>query len=169
MMKISYIKKPKINIEIFDCSSEKESVWNIFKNHHYLTSNLNKSSRCFLACWNKVPVGFYAVLAMPSGTLKNAWRGHRLVVLSDYQGLGIGNRLSEWVANKLISEGKRFFAKTANIKLGEYRNKSSNWKKTSKNKKTRKNSELKNNYNNLINNNIFEKRVCYSHEYIGEK
>jgi hypothetical protein len=159
--------KPEIKIEIFDCSLEKDKMWSLFKRHHYLTSNLNKSSRCFLACWNNVPVGFYAVLSMPSGTLKNAWRGHRLVVLSDYQGLGIGNRLSEWVGNLLLSEGKRFFCKTANMKLGEYRNKSPKWKPTSKNKKPRKSQEVSKNYNNLVDFSFLEKRICYSHEYIG--
>lgn len=166
-MIIKYLKKPSINLEIFDCSSLKENVWDLFKQHHYLTSKLNKSSRCFLACWKKNPVAFYAVLPMPSGTIKNAWRGHRLVVLSDYQGLGIGNKFSEWVADLLLKENKRFFCKTANIKLGEYRNKSKKWKPTSKNKKSRKSTELKYNYNNLINKNILEKRLCYSHEYIG--
>ena len=166
---ISLIKRPKIKIEIHDCGSDKQRIWDLFKHHHYLTSNLNKSSRCFLATWNGVAVGFYAVLAMPHGTIKNAWRGHRLVVLADYQGLGIGNRLAEWVADRLLSEGKRFFAKTANIKLGEYRNNSPKWKPTNKNKKTRKASELKDNYNNLIDKSLLEKRLCYSHEFIGFK
>jgi len=166
-MNIKYLKKPNIKLEIFDCSSCKEKIWDLFKQHHYLTSDLNKSSRCFLACWKNIPVAFYAVLAMPSGTIKNAWRGHRLVVLSDYQGLGIGNKFCEWVADSLVKENKRFFCKTANIKLGEYRNRSKKWRPTSKNKKSRKSSELKYNYNNLINRNILEKRICYSHEYIG--
>lgn len=161
------IKKPIIILDIYDCNSDKLNIWNLFKKEHYLTTNINKSSRCFLACWGDIPVAFYAVISMPSGTIKNAWRGHRLVVLSDYQGLGIGNRLSEWVAELLLAEGKRFFAKTANIKLGEYRNNSIKWKMTNKNKKKRKSAELKNNYNNLINTSILEKRVCYSHEYIG--
>lgn len=166
-MNIKKICRPKIQLKIYDCNSCKEDIWNLFKREHYLTSNLNKSSRCFLACWGKKPVAFYAVISMPCGSVKNAWRGHRLVVLSDYQGLGIGNKFSEWVASKLKSEGKRFFAKTANIKLGEYRNKSQKWKPTNKNMKTRKSSELSYNYNNLININLLEKRICYSHEYIG--
>ena len=169
MTTIINILKPKIEIEIFDCSSEKEKVWNIFKNHHYLSQSLNKSSRCFLACWNGVPVGFQAVLPMPCGTLKNAWRGHRCVVLADYQGLGIGNRLSEWAGETLLKEGKRYFSKTANIKMGRYRDSSLKWKPTNKNKKNRKSAELKDNYNNLINKTLLEKRLCYSHEYIGTK
>lgn len=106
---------------------------------------------------------------MPCGSIKNAWRGHRLVVLSDYQGLGIGNRLSEYVAQILLDDDKRFFAKTANIKLGKYRDNSPIWKPTSKNRKYRKASELTGNYNNLIDTSLLQKRLCYSHEYIGER
>lgn len=164
---IKRIEKPTIKLQIYDCNSDKDLVWEIFKPHHYLTAKLNKSAHCFLAYWNDVPVAFNSILTMPSGTLKNAWREHRLVVLSDYQGLGIGNRLSEWVGELLIQQGKRFFSKTANIKLGEYRSKSDKWKATSKNKKVRKTSEIIKNYNNLVDTSIFSKRLCYSHEYIG--
>jgi len=169
MVTFKPIIKPTIKIEILDCSSKKVEVWNLFKRQHYLTGNLNKSSRCFLACWNGIPVGFYAVLAMPCGSIKRAWRGHRLVVLADYQGLGIGNRLAEWVAQTLVSEDKRFFAKTANIKLGEYRNNSPKWRPTSKNMIRRKDhlKSKRNNYNNIVNKDLCM-RICYSHEYVNE-
>lgn len=162
------IRKPQIKIEIFDCNSEKEAVWSMFGQHHYLTAKLNKSARCYLACWNCVPVGFSSVLAMPSGTVKNAWREHRLVILPDYQGLGIGNRLSEYVAEILINDGKKFFSKTANVKLGEYREKSPKWRPTSKNKKRLSPKDMKNDSKALINKEIYTKRICYTHEYIGE-
>jgi len=167
MTTIGYIRKPEIKIEIFDCSTSKIPVWNLFKHHHYLTANLNKSARCFLACWNGTPVAFESVLALPSGTLKNAWREHRLVVLSDYQGLGIGNRLSEWVGDLLRSEGKRFFSKTANIKLGLYRDSSPKWRKTSKHKKKLYNKDIVNDVKALFNAEMYLRRVCFAHEYIG--
>jgi GNAT superfamily N-acetyltransferase len=169
MVKIEYFKKPQIKIEIFDCSSDKLGVWKLFERQHYLTAKINKASRCFLACWNGVPVGFYAALAMPSGTVKNAWRGHRLVVLPDYQGLGIGNRLSEWVGDLLLSEGRRFYCKTANIKLGEYRNKSPKWKASTKNKKKLSIRDCEKDSKALINKNIYTQRICFCHEYIGNK
>jgi GNAT superfamily N-acetyltransferase len=168
-LKINYFKKPEIKIEIFDCNSEKDKVWNIFKNHHYLTAKLNKSAHCYLACWNEIPVGFVSALAMPSGTVKNAWRGHRMVVLPDYQGLGIGNRLSEWMGDKLLSEGKRYFCKTANAKLGMYRDKSQKWKKTSKHKKKLYEKDIINDTKALFKKDLYLKRVCYAHEYIGNK
>jgi GNAT superfamily N-acetyltransferase len=165
---VKQIKRPEIRIDVFECpTSEKARIWNLFKKEHYLTSDINKAARCFVACWEGVPVGFSAVLAMPSGTVKNAWRGHRLVVLSDYQGLGIGNRLSEWVAQRLIDDGKRFFSKTANIKLGLYRDNSPRWKKTTKHKKKLSPKDMKNDNKALINTAIYIKRVCFTHEYVG--
>ena len=66
----------------------------MFKDHHYLDSALNKAARCYVAVWDDQVIGFAGVITMPSGTLKNAWRGHRTVVLPDFQGMGIGVRFS---------------------------------------------------------------------------
>lgn len=165
-MKISRIEKPKIEIEIFDCSGDRAKVWRLFEREHYLTKKLNNSSRCFLACWNGKPVAFCAVLALPSGTVKNAWREHRLVVLPDYQGLGIGNRLSEWVGDLLISEGRRYFSKTANIKLGRYRDNSPKWRKTSKHGKKLYKKDIIKDAKGLFNEYLYLKRVCFAHEYV---
>lgn len=111
-----------------------------------------------------MPIAFNAVLPLPSGTLKNAYRGHRLVVLPDYQGLGVGNTLSEFVGESLIADDKRYFCKTANIKLGEYRNKSILWRATSCNMKRRDEKDYK---DDSINSGDLANRVCYAHEYIG--
>jgi GNAT superfamily N-acetyltransferase len=146
-------------------------MWELFKKHHYLTEKLNKASRCFIAKWQDKIIGFESMLPMPCGTLKNAWREHRLVILSDFQGLGIGNILSECVSEILKREGKRIYSKTANKKLGAYRNKSPLWRATSQNNKNRK--ELVNNNNNGLNGQIkydsfLLLRTCFSHEYIGK-
>ena len=88
-------------------------------------------------------------------------------MLCDYQGLGFGNAMSEFVGEYLLRKNKRFFSKTANIKLGEYRNNSKKWRKTAKNMQSRSDLLcLKKNYKNIANSNLFD-RVCYSHEYIG--
>ena len=161
--------KPQLDIEVFEIPKEyKSQFWNIFKKHHYLTGEINKGARCWVAYLWGVPVAFNSVLAMPSGSLKMAWREHRLVVLSDYQGMGIGNAMSECVGEILLSEGKRFFSKTAN--LGESRGQRKQWKPTSKNKKARKDhvKSTRSNYNNMVNTKL-SLRVCYSHEYIGGK
>jgi ABC-type lipoprotein export system ATPase subunit len=67
-------------------------VWTLFRDHHYLTADLNRSARCFLTTWRDRPVAFSAVL--PSAGFVGCWRGHRTVCLPDFQGIGIGNRIS---------------------------------------------------------------------------
>lgn len=105
-----------------------------------------------------------ATIAMPNGYVKNAWRGHRLVILPDFQGMGIGVRFLEEVAKMHLKNDKRFYARTAHPRLGFYMNNSTLWKPTSKNKKLRTDVH----YNNLYNNYYADdKRVCFSYEFIG--
>ena len=136
-----------------------------------MSATLNKSARCFVAYLWGNPVAFNAVIPYPSGTVQNAFRGHRLVVIPDYQGMGIGNNLSEATAEMYLREGKRYFAKTANAKLGRYRNKSLKWRPTSKNNMRRADVVMRDdihNYNNLHNKDL-AMRLCFSHEYVGEE
>lgn len=138
----------------------------MFKDHHYLDGNVNKASRCYVGVWEGNVVAFGAAITMPSGTLKNAWRGHRTVILPDYQGMGLGVRFSDAVAQIHIDEGHRYFSRTAHPRMGYYREHSCLWKPTSKNKKLRKDVSVKNMYKEHYFDN---KRICFSHEYIGKK
>ena len=116
--------------------------------------------------WEGKVVSFAATMTMPSGTIKNAWRGHRTVVLPDFQGMGIGVRFSNAIAQIHLEQGHRYYTRTAHPRLGEFRDKSPLWKATSKNRKIRKDVTNKNTYKNHVYDN---KRVCYSYEYIGEE
>lgn len=117
--------KPKINLEVFRCRYE---AWDLFKQHHYLTEDLSKSAKCFMATWNGKPIGFNAVLPLPSGTLKNAFRMSRTVILPDFQGLGLGGALSDYIAKLYVKDGKRFYAKTSNPALWNKRENSKRWR-----------------------------------------
>lgn len=166
-------QRPTLSIEVFEIFGvDKTMMWSLFKKHHYLTDQLNKAARCFIAKWQNKIVAFESILPMPCGTLKNAWREHRLVVLADYQGLGIGNTFSEVTMEILRREGKRIFSKTANRKLGAYRNRSPLWRQTKQNGKNRKGlvaAVIANNNGSVSYNPHLLSRVCFSHEYIGLK
>ena len=131
-----------------------------------MNGDINKSARCYIAIWEGIIVGFCAVITMPSGTVKNAWRGHRNVILPQFQGMGIGVRFSEAVAQIHIDEGHRFFTRMAHPKLIEYKMKSPLWRATSKFKKLRTDITNEKTHNNHIYDNI---RLCGSFEYIGVK
>lgn len=165
------LQRPKINLRIYPC---KRSIWPLFAKHHYLSASLNPSCRAFVASADfgqgEIPVGFASSLTFPSGHWKNGYREHRTVILPDFQGLGIGPKLSDAVAQIHLNDGKRYFSRTAHPRFGGYRDASPLWRKTSKYKKLRddiangkkRGKALYNNYN------FDDQRVCFSHEYIGK-
>jgi GNAT superfamily N-acetyltransferase len=154
-----YLQRPELVLEIYPCSN---SIWSYFAKHHYLSESLNKASHNYLAMWEGKVVGFSSVMAYPSGTVKAAFREHRLVVHPDYQGFGFGPRISEVVANHYIENAKRFFSKTSHPRLGEYRDNSTKWKPTSKNHMRRTDGKSKTTRWELNN-----QRWSYSHEFVG--
>lgn len=117
------LRRPNILIRVYPC---KRSLWHLFAAHHYYSQEIGSATRTFVASavidGVEELVGFVASLPMPSGTLKNAWRASRTVVLPDFQGLGIGPRISDMVADIHKSEGKRYYSKTTSDRLGGWRN-----------------------------------------------
>lgn len=165
-----------IILEVNQCAKQ---IWSMFAKYHYLSSELNSSADCYVVSWNKLPVAFASILTMP-GRFGNDSRTcvseHRIVVLPDYQGLGIGNKISEYFGELYLSQGYRYFGKTANPRMGEHREKSKKWRATSSNLRVRKdiqNVKLKprpKGRNTSIESIISTlTRLCYSHEYIGDE
>jgi hypothetical protein len=115
--------RPPINLEIVPCD---RSTWIMFKRHHYLDTNLSNSSACFCALYDGRPVAFTAVLHWPHPTAPR-WREHRTVCLPDFQGVGIGNALSDFVASLYKATGKPYTSVTANPAMIGYRNRSPKW------------------------------------------
>ena len=159
------LRRPEISVTLTPCSAQE---WATFAPHHYLTGSLNRSSHCWLATWNGVVVGFSSAIAYPSGTIKEkSWREHRTVVLPDFQGMGIGVRLSDAVAGYYKALGCRFFSKTSHPRMGQYREHSPLWKPTSKNRRDRQDYGIKRNTKESGYSHLHQHRTCWSHEYIG--
>lgn len=158
------VQRPSVEIELLPC---KPAAWAMFRQHHYLDANINQSARCWLATWDGVAVGFTALIALPNGYMTKAWREHRTVVLPDYQGLGLGVRISDAVGEMVLSEGGRFFSKTSNHRMGEYRNASPFWRPTAKNQKARPDYAADNPTKESGYRRRHIERLCYSHEYLG--
>ena len=151
-------QRPQISLQVYRTEPD---TWQLFKKHHYMTEEMNKSASCFVFLWDKQIVAFVGVLPQPSGYFDKAVRGSRTVVLPDFQGLGIGSKVTDFVASIYKQAGYRYFTKTVNPRLGEYRNHSGKWKTTSKNGRTIRPSKSKLNKNQKL-------RASYCHEYIGE-
>jgi len=77
-------QRPAIELHIHRCHRE---LWSVFGRHHYLSGKLHGNARCYAATWNDNPVGFCATI--PLFGKRGRRIVHRLVVLPDYQGLGV--------------------------------------------------------------------------------
>lgn len=157
-----WLRRPRLVLDVHACDP---SLWWRFAPYHYLSESLNKASQCYMALWDGDLVAFASVMTYPSGTVKNAYRLHRLVVHPDYQGLGMGMSLSDGLAEYYHRNGKRFFVKTAHPRLGGYNDNSPLWRPTSKNH-MRRNDAVKAEGRTRWDMN--KDRWTYSHEYIGE-
>jgi len=152
--------KPKIELQVYRTES---STWDFFKEHHYLTNERNKGFGHLVFEWNNKPIGIVIYKNQPSGTIKNGFAISRVVVIPDYQGMGIGSKICEFLGGIIKQGNGRVFIKTVNPALGEYFNKSKYWIGTSKNGQFRKDIKGDNDkFQNLLT------RKSYCHEYIGE-
>jgi len=163
-----YLQRPEIEIKVSRCGKD---AWDMFKRYHYLSGSLNKAAVCYVGTYHDIPVCFGAILPLPSGTMKHAFREHRIVVLPDYQGMGIGNKFSEMLGEAYRRAGCRYFCKTANPRMGQHRDNSPLWKTTSKNHVLRPDyiKQQDHDYHNMLHNALVHvNRDCFSHEYIGD-
>jgi len=137
------LQRPKINLEI---KRVHHTAWQIFRKHHYLNTSINRAAVCFVAFEHDIPVAFSSVLHFPHSTSKIIKREHRTVCLPDYQGIGIGNVMSDYVASICRGLGFRFQSQTSHPAMIQSRNKSSDWAMIAKpNRKTKKmSSDMRN-------------------------
>ena len=154
------LHRPEIKLEVFRAKHE---AWELFKQHHYLTAEVNRSCRVFLCYWNGKPVAINCVINLPHPKLKKAWRESRLVVLPDYQGLSIGVRLSDYTGSLIVAQGGRYYSRTTHPTMIAYRNKNKNlWRFAGKGK-----SSPQGGTSGIGKDNYHTHRYLHSHEYIG--
>jgi len=106
-----------------------KSVWKMFSKYHYLDHNHNKAASVYICYINDEPAGFISVLPQP-GRSKNLFRVHRLVVLPDYQGIGIGLRILNDIAQLYTDMNKNISIVTSAPSLLGALNKSDKWRCT---------------------------------------
>jgi GNAT superfamily N-acetyltransferase len=133
----------------------------MFRQYHYLSGSLVPHARCYCAVYHDKPIAFIAVVHIHMKA--RYYRVSRLVVLPDYQGIGVGKRLLNFIAELYKSQTKvPFYILTSNPQI--IRGNMENWKITryghaSKAKEnTRINSEIK--------NSLSRKRITVSLEYV---
>jgi ABC-type ATPase involved in cell division/GNAT superfamily N-acetyltransferase len=165
--------RPAITLDIRGTTPDD---WRRFSKYHYLDTRMSRSVHCYLGLIGDKPVAFHATIHSTNRDIHSYWRGHRTVVLPEFQGLGIGTAFSDAIAQIYVDRGLRYFSKTAHPSFGEHRQNSPLWRATSTNLKSRLGSYL-------LKDGTARKmpgyggtttardagRLCYSHEYIGPK
>jgi len=100
----------------------------MFSKHHYLSHSHNDSANIFIAIVNDLIVGFISVLHFPHPKVKNIKKVHRLVILPDYQGIGIGIKLLNEVGKIYLKQKNRFNIVTSSPSLINSLKNSNEWK-----------------------------------------
>jgi ABC-type thiamine transport system ATPase subunit len=117
-------ERPPIELKIIRAD---RSAWDRFKPHHYLSGDLHKGAACFVGLVKDQPAVFTAVLHFPHPT-NSGWREHRTVCLPDFQGVGIGNAMSEHVASLYAATGKPYTSTTSSPAMIRHRMRSPHWR-----------------------------------------
>jgi ABC-type lipoprotein export system ATPase subunit/GNAT superfamily N-acetyltransferase len=153
----SQLRQPKIELQIFRCRYE---TWNLFKQHHYLTEDLNKAANNYIVLWNDKPICFIGVLPFPGVGDEKTRRISRIVVLPDFQGLGLGKNILNYISSLYAKEKSTMYIRTMSPALGLALAKDSNWIATA--------SNLKIPGQDSSGRKMIE-RPSYSYKYIGQE
>ena len=154
--------RPEISLQV---SRVEPQTFDFFKKHHYLTESVNRTYTFLLFEWNNKPIAINVIgRHIGRNNVEKSFRESRIVVHPDYQGMGIGSKISEFCGGILKSIGGKFYTKTINPALGIYRNNhTDNWKPTLFNGKVRHDNNLHSDVYKTI-----KVRASYCHEYSGK-
>lgn len=115
----------------------------------------------FVAYLNNEIVAMCSVISFPNGAIKNAFRIHRLVVLPDYQGLGIGIALLEEICKLYKRNGLLMYIRTSHLKLYNHFKKTIEWAETGRSGQISPSQQKEMNWK------VFSNRTAYSFRYDG--
>lgn len=119
-------KRPEITLRVARVC---RSSWELFRRHHYLNTSIMAGAICFAAFWGERPVAFCShVHRMTRNRKRSDKRAHRTVTLPDFQGIGIGNRLSNFCASLYAGLGSRVFSTTSHPAFIAARKRNNNWR-----------------------------------------
>ena len=79
-----------------------------------MNTSIQRGAKCYgLYDEKNNIIGFHSVLPQPHGKIDKLRRVHRLVILPDYQGIGLGVKFATIVAKMYHDKGYRFDIKTS--------------------------------------------------------
>jgi GNAT superfamily N-acetyltransferase len=139
-------------------------MWQMFRNYHYLSGSLVPHARCYCAVYQNKPIAFIVIVHIHMRA--RYYRVSRLVVLPDYQGIGVGKRLLNLIAELCTSQTRiPFYILTSNppLILGNM----THWKITRCGHASKGRGDAR--INNEIHSSLSRKRITVSLQYCSKK
>lgn len=131
------LRRPELRLEVFRSG---RAAWELFKKHHYLSHSIPGGAQIYVAYLSglepaAVPCGIVIVgqhfgNSRRGETAKGTKTISRIVVLPDFQGIGIGSRLLDGVAGILREENWRVSITTSHPGMIAHLGRSPAWKVT---------------------------------------
>jgi ABC-type lipoprotein export system ATPase subunit len=117
--------RPRVNLKFVRTTHE---AWKHFSRHHYLNHTVSKGAKFILGLIDDRPAVLIATLYQPHPRTNNLHRVSRIVVLPDFQGLGLGNIALDLVGGAFVANGNRLNIVTSHPALIRSLNKGGTWK-----------------------------------------
>jgi ABC-type lipoprotein export system ATPase subunit len=122
-------QRPQIE---FKLRNAKVDEWKLFANYHYLTHEIQAGSECYALDYNNYPIAFVAVTHFPHPKVANFKKIHRMVVLPDFQGIGIGKKMLNAISEIYYKKDYRVLITTGALSFINSLAREKEWKLTRK-------------------------------------
>ena len=152
------LPRPSIPLRLYRTEPD---TWRIFSRHHYMTSSHNDSAACYVLQWDNKPIAFCSVLTLFGRGIIDSYRVHRLVVLPDFQGLGIARKFLDTLG--ALYAPKKLFIKSVNPAIGFALSSDPHWSPTAHNNKYRKDVER----HDWLKTKSHQSRPSFCYQYCG--
>ena len=116
----------------FKLRAAKVDEWKTFSNYHYLTHEIQQGSDCYVLDYKNNAIAFVAVTHFPHPKVANFKKIHRMVVLPDFQGIGIGKKLLNEIAEIYYKQDYRVLITTGALSFINSLGREKYWKLTRK-------------------------------------
>jgi GNAT superfamily N-acetyltransferase len=152
---------PPVELKVYRCGAW---LWTMFRQYHYLNGSLPSTARCYTAVYQGKPIAFIAVVHVRMRA--SYYRVSRLVVLPDYQGIGVGKRLLNFLAELYTSQTKMpFYILTSNPQI--IHGSMKNWKISRLGHASKGQGDTR--INNELQNSLSRKRITVTLAYVPSK
>ena len=126
-----------------------------------MNRSLSTKSQNYIAVIFNQPAAFIAVIQYPHPIIKHLKKIHRLVVLPDFQGIGLGKILLDNIA-ALYAEKNNVMITTSHPAMRKMLNRSANWKMNRCGRTRPQRGSTK----KSLNRSVSSKRITASYEFL---